>query len=169
MEVSFMKAILLIISTLILLSGCVTPQSMNLIPLKKDQTETIKIIDIQGVTKDELHERSKQFIADSFKSAQAVIQYESKEQGRIMGKGVIGGYSKASFGVEPHYFPYNFAFTIDVKDGKARFATSNYAYTQTNQPMLYKRELDMLKPELESLNEAFSQRMLQSASDTTNW
>lgn len=167
MEVSFMKAILIVITTLILLSGCATPESMGLIPLKKDQAETIKIIDIKGVSKDELHERAKQFVADSFKSAQAVIQYESKEQGRIMGKGVVGGYTEIGF--SSYYISYNFSFNIDVKDGKARLTTSNYIHTPSNQPIAYIQQFDEIKPGLESLNAAFSQRMLQSASDTTNW
>lgn len=167
MEVSLMKAILLIISILIVLSGCATPQSMGLIQLKKDQAETSKVVEIKGVTKDELHERSKQFIADSFKSAQAVIQYESKDQGRIMGKGVIGGYTEIGF--SSYYMRYDFSFNIDVKDGKARLTTSNYIHNPSNQPIEYIQQFDVIKPELESLNEAFAQRMLQSASDISSW
>ena len=161
-----MKAIILI-STLLLLSGCATPESMGLIPLKKDQAETSKIIDIKGATKDELHERAKQFVADSFKSAQAVIQYESKEQGRIIGKGVVGGYTEVGF--SSYYLSYNFSFNIDVKDGKARLTTSNYIHIPSNQPITYIQRFNEIKPQLESLNEAFSQRMIQPSSDTTSW
>ncbi len=161
-----MKA-LSIIFTLILLSGCVTPESLGLTPISKDQLETSTIVEIKDSTQAELYERARQFVADSFKSAQAVIQYESKEQGRIIGKGVVGGYQEA--GIGSYYIQYNFSFTIDIKNGKARLTTSNYIHAPSNHPIIYSQELDSLQPELNSLRTSFSKRMNEPASDGGDW
>lgn len=73
--------------------------------------------------KDILYKNSKLFFADAFKSAKDVLQYDDREEGKIIGKGnfkIEGGQS-----VFLSYFTevwiVNFSIELFVKDGKYRY------------------------------------------------
>jgi hypothetical protein len=87
------------------------------------------IVEIEGVPQNELHSRAKQWIATTFKSANAVIQMEDKEEGIIVGKGI----SKAGHRTTMVYYPFTFGYTIKiyVKDGKYKYSFSDIDYQTT--------------------------------------
>lgn len=101
----------------VILSGCggyartVTPAQM----------ETQKVFEVPGLGKDEIFEQSKIWIAKNFKSSKAVIEYENKEKGIIIGNGAVRGYANGGLAV------FNVFFTLEeeIKDGKVRVTTNN--------------------------------------------
>lgn len=112
-----------------LLSGCVGIPEMT--PTQQAMPEVSEVIEIPNKTKDQIFESSKIWLAQSFKSANNVIQYADKETGSIVGKGNIqypcdGFLDCSAFGNDK----INFTLKIDTKDNKARVTLSDI--TRTN-------------------------------------
>ncbi|WOE32745.1 MULTISPECIES: DUF4468 domain-containing protein [unclassified Acinetobacter] len=109
------------------LGGCVTMPT----PTDKKMNDLVEVIEVPNKTKDQIFEGSKIWIAQSFKSANNVIQYADKDSGSIIGKGNIqypcdGFIDCGAFGNDK----VNFTIKIDSKDNKARVAISDI--TRTN-------------------------------------
>lgn len=115
-----MKHLLLI--TLIAFSLLVKAQDEPLIyktfPSKDGDIHYQQIFDSLKFDKTELYNRSRIFLVETFNSSKAVIEYESKEEGIIMGKGLSKIYFQYSnlfgFTTFVHY-----TIKIRVKDNKA--------------------------------------------------
>lgn len=109
------------------LVGCVTLPT----PTEKKMEDITEVVNIPDKSKDQIFEGSKIWIAQSFKSANNVIQYADKEVGSIIGKGNIqypcdGFIDCGAFGSDR----VNFTIKIDSKDNKARVVISDI--TRTN-------------------------------------
>src|SRR5437867_1266257 len=78
------RGILLLCGIILCLLGCAGMQ-----PVEQKDLEFEKIIEVQNYSKDSLYEGVKIWIAQNFKSAKAVLEYENKEQGTIIGNGII--------------------------------------------------------------------------------
>ncbi len=109
------------------LAGCVAPMTQT----QQAMPEITQVIDVPSKSKDQIFEESKIWIAQSFKSANNVIQYADKGTGSIIGKGNIkypcdGFIDCGAFGNDN----INFTIKIDTKDNKARVAISDV--TRTN-------------------------------------
>lgn len=74
-----------------------------------------RIIEVQK-SKSEIFVASMDWIAKTFVSAKAVIEYQDKEAGKIVGHGV----ALVNYAILP--VDTHFTLTIDVKDGKARIS-----------------------------------------------
>lgn len=110
----------------VILNGCVS------LPTATDkQIQPItKVVDVNGKSKDQLYDESKIWIAKNFKSANSVIQYENKTDGKILGKGAIpfpceGFIDCSAFGKDK----VNFTIQIETKDNKARIVVSDFSAT----------------------------------------
>lgn len=91
------------------------------------QHEFIKLYD--GISKDLIFERSIKWIAQNFKSAKQVIDYQDKEAGSIIAKGIIPDvqYTPSIDSTISYTVSISFTLTFDTKDAKAR-----YSYTNVN-------------------------------------
>lgn len=87
------------------------------------------VIDVPGMSKEGLYQNSRQWFVDYFKSSKDVIQNEDKDQGRIVGKGIILIPWKTMMGSGE----YNCRITIqvDVKDNKYRYKIYDMILTTT--------------------------------------
>jgi len=83
--------------------------------------EVVKINEVD-LSKDDIYNRSLQFIAENFKSAKAVIEYKDKESGRIIGNGSL----MISDGIMQR--PASFTMVIDIKEKKYRIIYKNLLY-----------------------------------------
>lgn len=81
-------------------------------------------------TKEILFQRATKWFAQTYKSAQDVIQLQDKETGMLVGKGVIPVYYQ-SMGVNQQDGYMNYTFTLQVKDGRYRYELTNI-YHQPN-------------------------------------
>ncbi|AZC04306.1 DUF4468 domain-containing protein [Acinetobacter nosocomialis] len=109
------------------LVGCATPITST----QQAMPEVSQVIEIPNKSKDQIFEDSKIWIAQSFKSANNVIQYADKSTGSIIGKGNIqypcdGFIDCGAFGNDK----VNFTIKIDTKDNKARVTINDV--TRTN-------------------------------------
>jgi hypothetical protein len=109
------------------LVGCVALPT----PTDKKMEDISEVVNVPSKSRDQIFEGSKIWIAQSFKSANNVIQYADKETGSIIGKGNIqypcdGFIDCGAFGNDK----VNFTIKIDSKDNKARVVISDI--TRTN-------------------------------------
>lgn len=86
------------------------------------------VVEMPGINKVELYSRAKQWIVNTFKSANAVIQMDDKAEGVLIGKGRIKELKNpnASFIT----LAYNFVFTVKVylKEGKYKYSFKDITY-----------------------------------------
>ena len=126
------------------------------------ELESLTVYDVPNLKKDEIFERSKIWIAKTFKSAKAVIEYEDKETGVIVGNGAVTCHANAGLA------EFNVLFTLEeeIKDGKIRIKINN-VHTQRGIKFYeaYKQEA-MAK--IEALKQDLHDYLLQ-ASNKSDW
>ena len=92
-------------------------------PASSTSLEYQEIIEKPGAPAGDLYEKSHRWIAETFKSSKAVIEYANKDEGQIIGNGVVD--------VTYSLYPYPTAFTLNLetKDGKVRATFKNMHFT----------------------------------------
>ena len=78
------KAILSLTLITGLLVGCASMQ-----PVADEDRTFDRVVEAPGHSKDDIYTATKVWIAENFKSAKSVIELDSKEDGIIIGNGVI--------------------------------------------------------------------------------
>jgi len=133
-----------------------------------------QVIELPTLSKQQIFERSKQWMARTFVSSKQVIQYESLPEGKIIAKGsvgFIGYYTSTLFGPDQgEECQSRFTMTEDIKDGKARIT-----YDQIMEPEcpavggfngIGQAGLGRLKQRLISLTDDLSKDLSKIANDT---
>lgn len=103
---------------LILQMGCAAAM-----PAQEQDMTYQAVITLPGQTKDVIYEKSRQWIASSFKSGKAVLEYENRQEGIIMGNGSMP--RPASSINLTGGGTVSFSMKEEVKDGKARITFTN--------------------------------------------
>lgn len=92
--------------------------------LADDQNQPIKfekVYEVAGLSKDQIYDGARQWFAISFKSANAVIQYEDKAAGTIIGKGNMSFPCTSYLNCLANKdIKVDFTTRVDSKDGKMR-------------------------------------------------
>lgn len=112
-------------SVVFALSGCAALQPVA------EADKTIEIVtEAPNFTKDQIFTGSKVWIAENFKSAKSVIEYENKEEGVIIGNGTTSypctGMECLQAGAATDW-KLQFTMRLDAKDGKFRTTFTNLA------------------------------------------
>jgi hypothetical protein len=107
------------------LNGCATTQTMPSAPAKFE-----KIYTIDSLNQSQIYDGARQWFAIAFRSANAVIQYEDKATGTIIGKGSMqypctGFECMGMTGRER----VDFTVRVDTKDGKIRVGYEDLVYS----------------------------------------
>ena len=126
------------------LTGCMP----SLIPAR--ETSIQKFIEVPGMPKDVIYEKSRIWIAKTFRSSKAVIEYENKETGLIIGNGVIHYAVPVGIGMETQV-PVRFTMREDIKDGKIRITFDNLLEGTMGNPVKYQQSMDKISPRLHAL------------------
>lgn len=120
------------------LTGCVS------VPMEGEY-EYVEIIESPGNGKDVLFDKSLKWLAETFKSSKAVIEYQNKDSGEIIGNGSLR-VAYTAFGSMNTYF----TLLIETKDGKLRMTFKNMRYDQ-GYSMNSKGQLDTFSNEAYNL------------------
>jgi uncharacterized protein YceK len=139
-----MNQIILMMVACALFSGCASTRALS-----TSEKQIQKIVEVKGASKNQLFDKSKMWFASTFKSANAVIQYENKENGTIMGNGNI------TTSITTVLWRLKFSIATEVKDEKARITitgTSVSAADRDNEWPVSPWYWDSFKNELESLS-----------------
>ncbi len=120
-----------------LLSGCAGMEPVG------DADQTLSVVhEIPGVTKDRIFESSKIWIAENFRSAKKVIEYENKTDGVLIGNGSIKMPCSGLECLAKSDWTASFTMRVDMKDDKIRLTYTNlglswppkYSFTTGSQP-----------------------------------
>ncbi len=98
------------------------------IPMKDGRIVYEGIVETPNLAKMDLYNNAKQWFVDYFNSSKDVIQNEDKDQGRIIGKGIIFIYRK-TISINGAYDD-RITVQIDLKDGKYRYKIYNMTITE---------------------------------------
>lgn len=161
--------------TILIISGCMAAAPVA----KKDQIIQY-VIELPGKSKPDIFEQSKQWIAQTFKSAKAVIEYENKEEGIIIGNGSINRPTSGVYlGSGGHLIAFN--MKEEIKEQKARISFENLkiswpsSYAQFlghipagEQPLQYQGDLDGAKENFSIMTKDLQTYILRSSKDN-NW
>ena len=100
-------------------------EGRNIFPLDENGKITYsEVVNADSITSDELFVRAHTWFANSFKSANNVIQLNDKEAGRLIGKGNLdAGIPKSNSGIIKSGILVFVYFTVDiqVKEGKYKY------------------------------------------------
>src|SRR5215217_3996181 len=88
-----------------------------------------RFIDSTTATKLELYTRARSWVATTFGSAQAVLQMDDKDVGRIIGKANMLWPYTGLIGNVICKCPIAYTFTIDVKEGKFRCVLTDFTHS----------------------------------------
>ena len=148
---------------IVLLCGCMP----TLIP--PDSTTVQRVIEVPGIPKDIIYERSRIWIAKTFRSSKAVIEYENKETGVIIGNGIIHYTVKADpLGLYMAEVPVRFTMKEDIKDGRIRITFDNLFEGTGDFPATYQQSMDRIRPKLLSLADSLGEAV-KSPQDIKPW
>jgi hypothetical protein len=89
-----------------------------------------QIIEVPGVSAGEIYNRSREWFATTFKSANAVLQMQDKEAGKLIGKGNFSHAYLVSAGVVLNYI-IDFTVNVTIKEGKYRVIIDDYKLTSS--------------------------------------
>ncbi|MCZ8216643.1 MAG: DUF4468 domain-containing protein [Cyclobacteriaceae bacterium] len=90
-------------------------QTKHSLPVIDDKINFSEVVVVDSASKDELYTKAKIWLAENFISANDVIQFDDKENGIVIGKGII---RVKEGGLTPRIKIWRFTVKIQVKDGK---------------------------------------------------
>jgi hypothetical protein len=96
------------------------------LPVKKGKVFYSGIVNIDGVSKEELYNRAKRWFVNTYTSAQDNIQIDDKDNGEIVGKGCFRTYWDVTIisGTEVNICE---TVRILIKDGKFKYEFKNFS------------------------------------------
>lgn len=116
------KLMVVMLVTLSLIFGCAGIQPAT-------ETKIERIVEIQGYEKNHIYDSVRMWIAENFKSAKKVIEYEDKNTGTIIGNGNIQYLCQGidCMAVDNKWRVF-FTIRVDVKNNKFRITFTNLKY-----------------------------------------
>ena len=166
-----MKKILLA-ATLLLVTACVPKVTMpNITPVNDASYQ--QVIDVPIQSKQQIFEKSKQWMAKTFVSSKQVIEYENLLEGKIIGNGSANltfTYVSSLTGPVTQNYHARFSMTEDIKEGKARI-TFDQIWVQNGYGVgggesITQDGWDKLKPKLIALTQNLTEYLIKSPSES---
>ncbi len=90
-----------------------------------EQREVVDVREFQGMTRGQLFLKIEANIAESFRSANTVVQLKDRANGKIVGQ---------AYGAVPPSCGYFYTFIVDIKDGKVRINHKNFSWKNEPRP-----------------------------------
>lgn len=116
------KLFIIILVTVSLMFGCAGMQPAT-------ETKIERVVQMQGYEKDYIYDSVRMWIAENFKSAKKVIEYEDKDTDTIIGNGNIRYLCQGidCMAVDAKWRVF-FTMRVDVKNEKIRLTFMNLKY-----------------------------------------
>ncbi len=164
------KVLLLVISVMLLgiFEACVPAHAVE-----KSKIEKSLFISIKGVKKDIIFEKTKQWIASNFRSAKAVIEYDNKEEGTIIGNTILSTVCEPIPLNTISNCNYIVSMRVDIKDEKIRIKFFNVQYSAYINNQKYEGELsdktyDEYENQITSLVNSLT-NYIKNTNKNSNW
>lgn len=104
----------------VFLSGCAGMQ-----PATEEEMIVERVVQAPGHGKDEIFEYTKMWIAQNFRSAKAVLEYENKDAGRIIGNGSMRYPCEGISCIGKGDWTLKFTMNVDIKDERFKISFTN--------------------------------------------
>lgn len=128
-----MKRVIVVLIGL-LLSGCAAGQYSQI----KEEDKTISnVYEAPGFAKDALYEKVKIWITQNFKSAKAVIEYDNKADGTVIGNGSVNYPCSGIMCMSQSGWMVPFQMKVDMKDNKFKVTFTNIRISTTASTTMY--------------------------------
>lgn len=169
------RKIIMMLLALSILSGCA-----GMKPLTEEQKTIQRVVVVEGVTKDVIFEGVKMWIAENFRSAKAVLEYQDKESGRIIGNGKMDYPCSGIECVAKSDWDVLFTMRVDVKDGKFRLSFTNLqlswpasydslgAHSAGLVPVSQQGDMESIKPVLLAYGDSIK-KFIANPKNTKDW
>lgn len=141
--------------------------SMPVAPIEDRSMQKVHDIDL---TKNEIYDRSLEWMYQTFLDHREVIDLRNKEEGKIIGKGMI--MFRGKIGWLSTDIPCRFTLILEAKDNKYRTTYGNFVglwgenYSRP-QPLEEKQYIDEIKAKLVVMDEDLYNYLKKSKSSTT--
>jgi len=135
----------------------------------------VEVFQVPAVNSERIFTGSKQWIAENFKSAKAVIEYEDKAEGTIIGNGSIRYPCKGAWDcVAKEDWRIRFTMRLEARDERFRASFTNITLYWPSRvtngivspaqdgPIAFKETMDEVTPELQSIGKRLSQSLTNS-------
>jgi len=126
--------------------GCQTTSLRSADPHRSDLQY---VIEIEDLSSEQIYSGIKLWVAENFKSAKRVIDYEDEDKGIIICNGILSNIILKS-GLVTLPQQAEFKMKIEAKDGKARLTFSDYKIVTRNNSSLYETEVVQIDDKLKS-------------------
>lgn len=160
-------------SGFLIFAGCATH-------VREEDKSFSQVFDTPGYTKDVLYEKVKIWVAQNFRSAKSVIEYENKMDGAIIGNGMVK-YPCSGFECVAKYdWTVPFTMRVDMKDDKFRLTFSNLHvawpaksdsagyHAASDHEMWQQEDFDKIRPVLLNFGEGIK-ASLSKETKSDNW
>jgi hypothetical protein len=153
------------ILSVIALASCATAP---IAPIEDRSMQKVHEIDL---TKNEIYDISLEWMARTFFDSKEVIELKDKDNGKIIGKGIIG--FRGKIGWFSANIPCRFTLIVEAKDNKYRATYHNFVVlkgeNQTRpEPLEQKEYVDAVKTKLGLIDDDLYSYLSKSKSNT-NW
>ncbi len=150
-----LKNFIAIFGITLILSGCASMQ-----PVSEADRSFERVVDASSYSKDQIYTATKIWIAENFKSAKSVIELDSKDDGIIIGNGIIQYPCSGMDCLSKSNWKVPFTMRVDMKDQKFKISFSNIklswpsSYSSGisspayNGPVNSQGDMDAIKPAL---------------------
>jgi hypothetical protein len=140
---------------MLILAGCSMVK-----PISESDRTFYRVVDVPGYTKDQIYFVTKIWIAENFTSAKSVIEFDSKDDGIIIGNGNIKYPCSGLMCLAKDDWRVPFTMRIDMKDQKFRIGFSNIKISWPasyqsgtlkpayEEPVNSKKDMDAIRPVL---------------------
>lgn len=137
----------------LLIAGCTTTLPPG--------TEYQVVREVEGVSADEIYERSLTWMAETFVSANDAIQVRDDENNRLV--------TNAEILVPDHPASSEMSIIVEARDGRLRFTARNFRLSAMGMRERISEELyENLKPELKARADRL-QRYIRGETEDTDW
>jgi hypothetical protein len=143
----------------LLLVGCA---NLTVVPTEERQLQNVTEINL---SKNEIFDKTLEWMAQSFTDSKAVIELKDKENGKIIGKGMT------SFTNVVANIPCRFTMIVEIKDNKYRTTYNNFVGMWTGAGSLEVKEegfINEVKVNLNLLDKSLYS-YLKNSKSSSNW
>lgn len=170
-----LKNILKVVTVALMLLGCASMQ-----PIAESDRAFDKVIEAPGYSKEQIYSSVKIWIAENFRSAKSVIDLDSKDDGTIIGKGIIPYPCSGMDCMAKSDWKVPFTMRVDIKDEKFRISFTNInlswpasygsgiSSSAYDGPVNNQGDMDAIKPALLNLGDEILKSMNSNKSND-NW
>lgn len=154
------------------LAACVSMQEIT-----EEQRTITTVSDVPGLGRDRIFAGTKIWIAENFRSAKAVLEYENKEDGTIIGNASIPYPCDGMSCLARGDWSVPFTIKVEMKDAKIRTTFSNIRVTYPpgqglpagNFPLKHQGDYEAIKPALEALTADLAVALKKTSEKPKEW